>query len=194
MLLSFCQQSYLSKIDIPLLKTMYALALSFKYNSNSFIVQNALFDMNESTEHHLLVSPLCILHFRYTKYLLLTNFFYFARHLIVNILTMWNAIVDLWARKQRLENYVLKHHMRKFWNKIFKAILVNHLGFPGGASTKEPTCQCRRLRRHGFDSWVRKISWKRAGIPTPVFLPGESYGQRNLVDYSPLGHKKLDMT
>ena len=29
---------------------MYALALSFKYNSNSFIVQNALSDMNESTE------------------------------------------------------------------------------------------------------------------------------------------------
>ena len=25
--------------------------------------------------------------------------------------------------------------------------------------------------------------------PTPVFLPGESYGQRNLVGYSPQGHK-----
>ena len=31
-------------------------------------------------------------------------------------------------------------------------------------------------------------------LPTPVFLPGESYGQRNLVVYSPWSHKELDMT
>ena len=30
--------------------------------------------------------------------------------------------------------------------------------------------------------------------PTPVFLPGESHGQRNLVGYSPWGRKELDMT
>ena len=30
--------------------------------------------------------------------------------------------------------------------------------------------------------------------PTPVFLPGKSHGQRNLVGYSPWGHKELDMT
>ena len=29
--------------------------------------------------------------------------------------------------------------------------------FPGGASGTEFTCQCRRLKRLGFDSWVRKI-------------------------------------
>ena len=29
-------------------------------------------------------------------------------------------------------------------------------GFPGGASGKEPTCQCRRQERHRFDSWVRR--------------------------------------
>ena len=31
------------------------------------------------------------------------------------------------------------------------------LGFPGGASGKEPPCQCRRHKRRGFDPWVRKI-------------------------------------
>ena len=31
-------------------------------------------------------------------------------------------------------------------------------------------------------------------VPTPVFLPGESYGQRSLVGYSPQGCKGLDMT
>ena len=30
--------------------------------------------------------------------------------------------------------------------------------------------------------------------PTPVFLPGESHGQRSLVSYSPWGHKEPDMT
>ena len=30
--------------------------------------------------------------------------------------------------------------------------------------------------------------------PTPVFLPGESYGQRSLADYEPWGHKESDMT
>ena len=30
--------------------------------------------------------------------------------------------------------------------------------------------------------------------PTPVFLPGESHGRRNLVGYSPRGHKESDMT
>ena len=46
----------------------------------------------------------------------------------------------------------------------------------------------------GFDPWIRKIPWSRAQQPTPVFLPGESHRQRNLVDYSPQGHRELDMT
>ena len=45
-----------------------------------------------------------------------------------------------------------------------------------------------------FDPWVGKISWRREGQPTPVFLPGEFHGQRSLVGYSPWGHKKLDKT
>ena len=59
------------------------------------------------------------------------------------------------------------------------------LGFPGGASGKEPACQCRRPKREGFDPWVRKIPWRRAWQSTPVFLPGEFHGQRSLVGYSP---------
>ena len=30
------------------------------------------------------------------------------------------------------------------------------------------------------------------GMATPVFLPGESHGQRNLLGYSPEGHKESD--
>ena len=68
------------------------------------------------------------------------------------------------------------------------------MGFPGGASGKEPTCQCRSQRRLGFNPWVRKIPWGRKWLPTPVFLPGESHGQRSLVDYSLWGCKESDMT
>ena len=46
-------------------------------------------------------------------------------------------------------------------------------GFPGGASGKESAC-------------------RRAWQPTPVFLPGESHGQRSLVDCSPQGRKESD--
>ena len=48
-----------------------------------------------------------------------------------------------------------------------------------------PACQGRRRKSCGFNSWVRKIPWSRKWQPTPVFLPGESYGQRSLAVYSP---------
>ena len=63
------------------------------------------------------------------------------------------------------------------------------MGFPGGANGKEPTCQCRRHKRCGFDPWVGKIPWRRKREPTPVFLPGKSHGLRSMAGYSPWGHK-----
>ena len=67
-------------------------------------------------------------------------------------------------------------------------------GFPGGISGKEPTCHCRRCKRHGFSPWVGKIPWRRAWQPTPGFLTGKSHGQRSLVGYSPWGRKESDTT
>ena len=67
------------------------------------------------------------------------------------------------------------------------------MGFPGGTSGKEPACQCRRCKRLGFDPWVGKIPWRRAWQPTPVFLPGESHGQRSPMGYGPWDHKESDM-
>ena len=46
----------------------------------------------------------------------------------------------------------------------------------------------------GVQFLVRKIPWRREWLSSPVFLPGESHGQRSLVGYSPRGHKELDMT
>ena len=41
----------------------------------------------------------------------------------------------------------------------------------------------------GSIPWVGKIPWRKKWQPTPVFLPGESHGQRSLVGYSPWSHK-----
>ena len=72
--------------------------------------------------------------------------------------------------------------------------MLFNLGLPGGASGKEPACQYRRHKRCGFDPWVRKILRRRAWLPSPVFLPGESRGQKSLVGSSPQGRKELDTT
>ena len=45
---------------------------------------------------------------------------------------------------------------------------------------------------------VRSLGWEdpleEEMAPTPVFLPGESHGQRSLVGYSPWGRKESDTT
>ena len=44
------------------------------------------------------------------------------------------------------------------------------------------------------DPWVGKIPWRKEWLRTPVFLPGESHGQRDLVDCSLWGHGEWDTT
>ena len=53
---------------------------------------------------------------------------------------------------------------------------------------------CLQCGGHGFYPLVKKFPWRRAWQPTPVFLPGESHGQRSLGLYSPEGRKESDMT
>ena len=57
----------------------------------------------------------------------------------------------------------------------------------GGIDRKE-SC----LQEPGSDPWVGKMPWRMEWQPTPVFLPGEFHGQRNLAGYSPWGHQELD--
>ena len=66
------------------------------------------------------------------------------------------------------------------------------LGFLG-VSWSRTYLPCRRHSRHGFDPWVWKIP-REEGTATPVFLPGESHGQRSLESYNPWGCKESDTT
>ena len=77
-----------------------------------------------------------------------------------------------------------------YFNLPNLGVICTNRGFPGGASGKEPTYQWRRLKRQGFDPWVRKISWRRAWQTTPVFLSRESHVQRSLVGYTVHGVAK----
>ena len=62
------------------------------------------------------------------------------------------------------------------------------MDFPGGASGKEPACQCRNVRDAGSASGSgRSLGGEQ---PTPVFLAGESHCQRSLAGCHPLGHKE----
>ena len=76
-----------------------------------------------------------------------------------------------------------------FWSHLSDGVLGFRL--PRWLNGKESACQCRR---RGCDSWITKIPWRRKWLPTPVFLPGKSHGQRSLVHHSPWGQKESDMT
>ena len=81
---------------------------------------------------------------------------------------------------------------------IYKLLFIhcnNMIGFPGGSEVKASACNAGDLGSiPGSDPWVGKIPWRRKWQPTPVFLPGEFHGQRNLTGYSLWGHKELDTT
>ena len=45
--------------------------------------------------------------------------------------------------------------------------------------------------RPGFDPWVRKILWRRAWQPTPVFLPGESPWKKEPGELQSMGLQRV---
>ena len=61
----------------------------------------------------------------------------------------------------------------------------------GSSDSKESACQIQEMKVWSLDL---EDPLKKEWLPTPVFLPGEFQGQRNLAGYSPWGHKESDMT
>ena len=80
----------------------------------------------------------------------------------------------------------------KISSKTHQRQTGNNIAFRSHASDKEPTYQCRRHKRCGFNPWVGKIPWRTKWQPTPVCLPGESHGQRSSAGCSPWGCKESD--
>ena len=76
--------------------------------------------------------------------------------------------------------------------------------FPGGSDCKEPVCKVWDMgfltipgSKTGYQitpGSFGKIPQRREWQPTPVFLPGEFYGEKILVGYRPWGCKEWNMT
>ena len=65
---------------------------------------------------------------------------------------------------------------------------------PASLGVKNPPTNAGDLRDAGSIPGVGKMPWRRKWQPTPVFLPGESHGQRSLAGYRPWGRKESDTT
>ena len=59
---------------------------------------------------------------------------------------------------------------------------------------KNPAANAGDIKEATSNPGSGRFPWRRACQPSPVFLPGESHGQRSLAGYSPWGCKELDMT
>ena len=66
------------------------------------------------------------------------------------------------------------------------------MGSPGGSDGKESACNAGD--QDSISESGRSPGKGNDYPPTPVFLSGESHGQRSLAGYSPWGHKELDTT
>ena len=91
-------------------------------------------------------------------------------------------IGELLKKERAIQGIIAKFCGRPLGNKVEKKARST-----GG---KEYACNAGPR----FHPWVGKIPWRREWQPTPVFLPGETHGQRNLEGCSPWGHKGSDMT
>ena len=135
-----------------------------------------------------------VLHIRWPKYWRF-SFSISLSNEYSGLISFWIDWFDLLEVQGTLKN-LLQHHNSKasifcaqpsLWSNshIQTWLLEKSSGFPGGASGKEPTCQCRRHN----ETWVQSLGWEDSleeGLATPpVFLHEESDGQRSLEGYSP---------
>ena len=104
------------------------------------------------------------------------------------------------TRKPRFWGWILKASNWRSWDykpqfyfQIPYWVLCSSTpftGFPGGSVGKESACNTGDPG--SIPGWGR-FPWRREQLPTPVFLPGESHGQRSLVGHSPWGAKQSGM-
>ena len=99
---------------------------------------------------------------------------------------LWHQIVGkLWRTLEIFESFV---------RYLFPRIPGSHGSSQVALVVKSQPARWKRWKRWGLDPWARKIPWRRAWQPIPVFLPGESHGQRSLAGYCSHCCKDLDTT
>ena len=73
---------------------------------------------------------------------------------------------------------------------LISILYTTGIDFPDGPAGEESACN---TGHEGLIPGSGKIPWRREWLPTPIFLPGKSHGQRNLGGYSPWVSKVLEM-
>ena len=115
---------------------------------------------------------------------------------LVTLSTCWpcgnpyaNGNTDILSQRDTKLQWFSYHNMHTHTLKALSLspYICRHrlTGWVSWGSVLKTACHCRRHRRCGLDPWVRKISWKRKGQPTPVSLPGKSHR------LSPWGHRRV---
>ena len=86
--------------------------------------------------------------------------------------------------------------LTKEWIKKMLCVCIHTYtyGCSGGSVSKESACNTRDIKDMASIPGSGRSPGEGSGNPAPVFLPGESHGQRSLAGYSPWGHKELDTT
>ena len=64
----------------------------------------------------------------------------------------------------------------------FKSCISSEWASQVSLVVKNPPASAEDVRDVGS---IKKIPWRRAWQPAPVFLPGKSHGQKGLKGYSP---------
>ena len=89
----------------------------------------------------------------------------------VSLSELWELVMDREAWRAAIHGFARSRTRLSDWTELIRG-----------------TGRCR------FDPWVGKIPWRKKWQPTPVFLPGKSYGQMCLAGYRPWRRKELDTT
>ena len=77
---------------------------------------------------------------------------------------------------------------------LLLCIMTLHGASQEALVVKNPPANAGDIRDTCSTPGSGKTPWRRARQPTPLFLPGESHGQRSLAGYSPAGCKESDTT
>ena len=105
-----------------------------------------------------------------------------------------------WGRKEsETTEWLTHHHHHQIVDQVSELILLGliiFLWYDGGTGflVAQMVKNLPTMQETWVQSLVGKTSWRREWQCTPVFLPGESHGQRSLEGYRPQGHKESDTT
>ena len=104
-------------------------------------------------------------------------FFFFPLFFFVCLFFLCFVVLFCFVFVMKLNCFSRKHFGQFSWRFCF----LWSMGPVQVAQQYKIYLQCRSLRSCRFDPRVGKIPWRSAWQAIPVFLPGQSHGQRSLV-------------